>query len=300
MVDASIIVTLKELPPKHRRYLFKKYGAQISGALSKDQKLAKLASLIGPNQINKYINLYLKGNGGLITWYSFNNISLTLPEIALRFNEKFPGIERGIFPELEVDGTPQVHRLRRIGKSLMVELAAMDQYKHYTQNWQPFDEPVDHIYRIVVRDDPLTLEIRAAYGKIESVYEVVAEAVGLRLNDGIRCTLDETRTKRLKRRLDANRKQTTYMHEDSEISRSSFESQPQQDLETAQAHAVRIADPNVREFTRVYICSVEHEDGFSEEVRFQIKLETGELRVRNGTSEFAIDLLRRNVIALIC
>jgi len=180
----------------------------------------------------------------------------------------------------------------------MVELAAMDQHKHYTQNWQPFDEPTDHIYRIVVRDDPLTLEIRAAYGKIDTVYEVVAEGIGLDLEDGTRCALDGQHIKRLKRRLDAHAKQSIYTHHDTEISRSSLESQPRQDLETAQAHTARIKEPGVSEFSRVYICTALHPDGFPEEVRYQVKLATGELRVRNGTSEFAIDALRKHVVEL--
>lgn len=293
----SIVDVLRTLPVPHRDFLVGAHLAKMAPTNRVVVKLEQLAKAVGTNGVAKYEDLYLY-KGGLLTWYIFPNTDVSTAKIEAKLQKLYPEIWGGLFPELKWDEPPALHRMRRIGPMLIVELAALDAERSYMQNWKQRVLRYDERYIVALRDNPFTVEIRSAYGKATEIYKALADITGLPLTAGQRCAILDEKVHKLKRSLSATCLRSNHRHQDQEIARSSLEAQPGRDLETCKQWKAVSKAPHVTEFSRTYVFEFKHKDGYVEECEYRIRLSSGDIRVEREMSELAIDHLRKHVVAL--
>jgi len=294
----SIIDVLRTLPTSHRNFLFDKFHARMPDTNRVEPKLERLAELLGSTGIQPYRDLY-QHKGGLLSWYVFDNTNVTTRRVQRILVNKYPGIEDGLTPELEWNADPVPYAMRRRGDVLILKLAALDGEREFFNNWKRKVVRYDVTYVIVLRDEPFTIEVRSAYGKVEELYRTVSAEIGLRLDDGDECKLDTKKLRsELKKLLDARCFFAQHRHADIEVAKTTMEAQPKQDLERGQRLKDVEGEAGVTGFSRWYDFEYKHSDGYVEYCVYKVKLSRGQVRVGKDTSEPAIKELEKHVVSL--
>lgn len=324
LADRGIVETLMQLPVVHRNFLFDKFHGQMPETNRIEPKLNKLATILGPSGILPYQDLYLH-KGGLLTWYVFrpqpspenpdenpdkestveltgtmeSSFQMTTHQAETKLLQVFPGIDKGIKPRLQWDADPVLYHMRRKDDRLILDFAALDAERSYFVNFKYQNIRYDRYYVIILRDNPFAIEIRSAYGRIPTLYRVVSEALGVRLEEGTQCVLDEEKRTRLKINLESSCFFAEQRHSDQILSSSSMKSHPGVDLENSEPLQEMESKPGVSGFSRTYEFMFHHEnDGYNEHCTYRVKLINGEVRVESDMSEPAVRMLQKHVVAL--
>jgi len=308
LAHQSIVEILESLPTPHRNFLFDKFYGQLPETRLVDPRIQKLADIIGPRDIQYYTDLYLH-KGGLLSWFVFREakvltqggarVEVNAKRVELRILKKYPGIEEGLQPHLEWGGDPEPFYLSRQHGVLVLELAAMNAEREYTSNWKIKIIKYDRQYVIALRDDPFTIEIRSAYGKVDELYKVVSSVIGLRLDDGTECSLEEEKQRdTLKKKVTSRCFYAQHHHNDTEVAKTSVEAQRTYDLESGNRLKRIEAQRGVSGFSRSYEFQYKHPDGYMELCVYRVKLTNGQVRIEQDMSEPAVKVLQEHVVSL--
>jgi hypothetical protein len=299
MAHESVLEVLRQLPIPHRNFLFEKFARVMPETRLVEPKLERLADRLSSHGIRPYQNLYLH-KGGLLSWWTFpDEPDTTTRTVERRLKRDYPGIEGGLRPELVWDAPPVLYEMKRRDDVLVLKLAALDGQRGYIQNWRFKTIHYDVSYIIVLRDDPFTIEVRAAYGKVGELYQTVSAEIGLRLDQGEECNIKSKAMRdKLKNKLDARCFFAQSRHDDVELAKSTLEAQPEKDLEAGRRLRAVEGEPGVTGFSRWYEFQFEHPDGYVENCTYKVKLSNGQVRVGENTSEPAIKVLEENVVEL--
>ena len=306
MAHESVIEVLRQLPIPHRKFLFDEFHKVMPDTRLVEPKLEKLADHLASRGIRPYVNLYLH-KGGLLSWWTFPNqiaaadgtSEITIKSVEKALLKRYPGIEEGLRPELIWNAPPVLYSMQRRDDVLMLKLAALDSERAYVSNWQLKTIRYDETYVIVLRDNPFTIEVRSAYGKVDDLYRTVSAEIKLRLDEGDECTIQSKSMRdKLKSALEARCFFAQLRHDDTELAKSTLEAQPEKDLETGKRLKAVEKEPGVTGFSRWYDFDYEHPDGYVEHCTYKIKLTNGQVRVGENMSEPAIKVLEEHVVKL--
>jgi hypothetical protein len=264
-----------------------------------EPKLEALAAYLGTAGVAAYDDLYLH-KGGLLSWYFFKDTNTTTRSVENRLRREYEGIEEGLTPDLEWNGDPELYHMTRRSKELLIlKLAALDNERVFQTNWRRRTVRYDSTYVIALRDGSFTIEVRSAHSKVAALYRAVSSAIKLKLESGIECDLrDVAKRTALKDALDARCFFAQHRHDDTEVSRTTVEAQPEYDLESG----TRLNDiergAGVTGFSRSYDFEYEHPDGYKELCKYRVRLSNGQVRVEKDMSEPAIRVLQQHVVSL--
>lgn len=263
-----------------------------------EPKLDALASHLGSSGVRQYVNLYLH-KGGLLSWWTFPEAETTTKSVERVLRNEYPGLEDGLQPELVWNEPPVLYSMRRRDDVLVLKLAALGGEREYSSNWKHRTIRYDVTYIIVLRDKPFTIEVRSAYGKVAELYQAVSSEIGLRLDEGDRCSLEaKTLRTKLKASLDARCFFAQHRHDNVEVAKTTIEAQPKKDLESGSRLKDIEKEAGVTGFSRWYDFDYKHADGFIEHCIYKVKLSNGQIRVGEDMSEPAIKTLEQHVVGL--
>lgn len=294
----SVLEVVSELPIHHRDHLFDKFYKKMPETRLVAPKLERLAELLGSTGVQPYNDMYLH-KGGLLSWYAFPDVDQTTKSVERALRKEYPGVEEGLRPDLEWEADPVLYHMKRREDVLVLKFAALSNEREYYTNWKPKIIRYDEQYIIVLRDDPFTIEVRSAFGKVQDLYRAVSSEVGLRLDAGVECLLKQPSVQqKLKMALESRCFYAQHRHDDTEIARSSLHAQPEADLEKTRRLKQVDNTAGATGFTKWYDFEYEHEDDFVEKCVYKIKLSNGQIRVGEDTSEQAIQVLEEHVVAL--
>ena len=223
---------------------------------------------------------------------------LTLNIVARRILRQNPGIERGIQPDLDPSGKPHLFKMSRGHDSLILELAALSNPISYYESFNHKSYRHDQYYVMVLRDDPLSIEIRSSSTHVLKLFNTISSELGMELKNATRCMLGEEQRTLLKNALDASCHYADQTHDDDVFSKSHYESQKGVDLENEQRLKDIEAEDGVDGFSRKYEFVHPHLDGHVEYCAYSVKLGTGEVRLLTDMSELAIARIQSSVVAL--
>jgi hypothetical protein len=293
---------VRRIPGPHRTALYEKYGIKLAKSLKRDTKTEVLANTLARERaLGEYSGRYLGQPAGILNWYTFEK-PFDLNAVAAKLtgaNAEF-ATQLGAHPDLEANPAPQINRFIRVTPNmLVVEIAALDARRHYVRNWDDKTILVDHIYRVAIKDDPPTLEIRAPYGKVDDVFAPVAAILGFDLKQRQRLKIDPADELKLKKSLKATSVKGYGEHAHRVINRSTIEAQPDVDLQDSDEYKAWLAREGVKEFAHAYVFKAPWPDGYEERVGYKVDRDSGEVSIRTaGASEIAIDHLRKHVVAI--
>jgi hypothetical protein len=285
-------------------FLQNRFAADIRPSWPVQRKLETVARLLGTNNTQRYRNLYLAGNGSLFTWYlgedtPANNVRT----IYNRMTRRHPGILTGLFPRLtEENATPLLHRLYDYGDYIAVEFGSLDATRTYTVNWEPMKVHVDRTYRVVIRNNPFTLEVRASgeHRQTDLIASIGAEIGIENLEETLtKCDLaDETRRNQLDTAIHARFCGSDLTCTTDGLSSMKLRAAANERMDGSAEYLEQIVREGREEARRVYEFVTRHGDGYDETSEYTISLESGEVRMAGAASELSIENLRQHVVAL--
>gem|GEM_PF-4978760 len=255
-----------------------------------------------PRIITSYPNLYLDGNGGTFAWHRFGDQEHTARELVNRLVRRRPGALRpaGLRPRLEVDNPPTLHKVIRYDGFDVLEYAARDGHQTRYHDYDREVVTVDHLYRVVLRDAPFSVEVRAGTGpKRDSLLEVLQRNLGAQFGQDVPCLLRGIpAVDPLQQALQARFIGVSFRTRGGGAKSMSIKADEANDMTQVRRYTDELALGS-DEITREYEYRTVHAlDGYVESATFEITLSNGSLRVGARSSEVAIENLRRNVIAL--
>jgi hypothetical protein len=299
-VDPQSVYVLESLPSPHRRFLFEANADRLRGSSTVREKCERLAVIIGPRDIMRYVNLYLPHNGSSFAWYKFPHERTSIHNIYNELTREHRGIEAGLEPRLEEDGPPRLHRLVSIREYLILEYVALDGVRNVVQRFRPRTIHVDSMYRIVLRNQPFTTEVRApSPAKRLRLLEVLGTDIGRNLTVGIACAPTTTAgVDGLKRAMNARFEDAVFRSTGQGLSRTQFSADDVTELDATAPYQAEIGRTDRHESSRAFEFRHAHPDGYIERAYYHVTLSNGSMRVGRGISELAIEALRQNVIRL--
>ena len=303
-VDPAAIEILRDLPKKHRDYLLRKFGGELRKSWNQQRKFERIAELLGPNGVTRYVDLYLPGNGSLFTWYLGRDSAKNhVAAIYNRMTKDHPGILSGLFPKLtEDDLTPKLHRLHDYGNYIAVEFASLDATRTFTVNWKTEKVHVDRLYRVVLRNNPFTIEVRASGDENQDkLIGLIGDESGIRkLKDAVtRCALsDAKRRNRLDRAMKARFCGSDLDCSADGLSSMKLRSATGERMDASGEYKKQMDREGRDETRRSYEFVAQHIDGYDETAEYTVGVDSGEVRVSSGASEIAIEKLRQHVVKL--
>ena len=298
-MDPHAVEILREIPRAHRLYLNGRFQV---GSKRADRQCADLASRMNPEIVATYPNLYLDGNGGTFAWHRFAHRDQTAKGLVDRLVRRRPGALRpaGLRPRLEVNNPPVLHKVIRYDGFDVLEYAARDGHQTRYHDYDRHVVTIDHLYRVVLRDDPFCVEVRAGTApKRDGVLEALQHDVGAEFGRDVPCLLKGVpAVDPLQRALQARFVGVSFRTRGGGAKSMSIEADEANDMTQVRRYTdeLRLGSD---EITRKYEFRTTHPlDGYIESATFEITLSNGSLRVGTRTSEVSIENLRRNVVAL--
>jgi hypothetical protein len=301
-VDPGSVSLIESLPSAHRKFLLKKYAKRLPKDGNRRAKSQALAQVIGPNRIHNYVNLYLSGNPRLFVWYldDADNLNLAIGGIEARLVREHSKARSGIEPELEPGGPPRFHRFFRHGQTLVLEFGVSDSHREVMRNWRSKEYASDSVYRVAIREDPFTVELRV-FGseKQAKLLQATRELLKADLSSMVRCDLStKTRYTKLQKGLAGRFCKVVHTATGMGISRSSLDADLVAELDATVDYKAQSSTSYRQEWSRSYEFATKHPDGYSELAQYTMNLESGDLRLSPGISELAVENLRQNVTKL--
>lgn len=298
-VDPTIVQAIKALPARHRHFLLEQHARQIPRSRNVEQKVYALAQLIGPREISRYDHLYLAGNGSVFAWYLSEGTNVSVNRIYNDLTREYPGILTGLEPEMEPEKDPQLHRLIQYHGYVALEFGARDMRRLLKINWRERPEYMDHVYRVIIRNNPFTIELRAASRpKQEALLRSLSAVLSIDLTGAEKITITTARQyDALQQSLDARFCGVVFSVNGRGLSRTELDADDISHLETLQDYIDQQGLVDQDEHSRTYEFFTRHPDGYVERAYYTINLDNGNLSLNSNISERAIENLRQNVVA---
>lgn len=304
-VDQSLVEVVESLPQGHRRHLEAKFIAAMPRRVNRRARAELVAARIGPRNIQQYDRLYLSGNGLSFVWIYVPDVRTSLSGIAAQLRKKHGErlTDRGLEPNLEPEDSPKLHRmLERTGR-IELEFGLRENDRMVFRGWSYRVVESDHIYRVVIKDAPFTVEIRAPFPKVqEALLAALAEEISeVDFSKAQHCGLS---TEALRDKLEKELPSELFGKWDVGTGQGLGSSRMYSDDETplrSQQDFIEQSKHEHRELTHLdYRFSVVHAfDGYVEEAEYGVNLRTGDMRVGPRTSEIALEHLRKNVVRIV-
>ncbi len=305
-VDPSLIAVVDSLPRKHRKYLVEQQFARfILKGSNKRAKSEIVATRIGPRNINRYDSLYLSGNGLSFVWFFVPNVAVSLQDIAANLRRKHGArlVGEGLKPELNLDEDPKLHRMIDRKEQVVLQFGIRDRDRSVFRGWEYHAVESDHVYTVVLKSAPFTVEVRAPF---EHIQEALMRALGDEI-EGIdfasaqACALFSNE---LREKLEAELPSELFGSWDVGTGKGLGSSRLYSDDATPlreQEDFIEQSKHSHRKITHLeYRYYVTHPfDGYTERAEYGVNVRTGDMRVGPRTSEIALDHLRRNVVRII-
>jgi hypothetical protein len=300
-VDPASVYTLEALAPKHRAHLIHEHREHYSARATVRAKLEVLAERLGPIGIMRYTNLYLDHNPRLCVWYLTGEAEMPIATLYNGLTRKYgAAVRTGLRPQLEEDGPAELHRMIDRQSTMFLEFGVRDRIRAVFHNWEEKRYRQDSIYRVVVSSPPLMLEVRATGIDTQQKLVVAAgEALGRNFANIIRCDLKlQPRYDGLQAKLGARFRGVVHAATGEGLSRSSLEADEVTPLNTTADYITQSAHLYRTESSRRYEFFYQHADGYSEKVRYEISLLSGDIRLNYQISEKAVEAIRSKVAEL--
>lgn len=297
----SEIALVANLPKCHRKELVAKYKVP-KNVRRIDQQAQYIAERMDAAVIKGYADLYLDGNGGTFIWYRFQGKET--PNIAsavgkLKQREPMAFTATGLKPPLD-GAMPQLHRVLEYPAYVIMEYGAKDGQRTVFENYGKHAEPVEHLYRVVLRQQPFSVEVRAGTGpKQDRLLEAVQRDLGVEFGQEIPCYVVGTvGCDTLQTPLAARFVKVKFETKGGGTRSIGIEADEQSGLEMAPRYLAEIKAGS-KELVRGYEYGTLHPtDGYTEQATYEVTLSNGQMRVGARSSERAIENLRQKVVSL--
>lgn len=303
------ISVLESLPPKHRKHIRNLYKAETKKlkAKSNDERLRIAASLLGAEGIAPYRELYLDEAGRLFAWLKMPATAqpdlvaaLSPDSIAHRLHDRYQHALVGEHPDLVEGEDPQFVRMVRRGDIIELDYWYFGAFMSVPDGWNTITARRYRRCVVAVRQNPFTLEVRRTPASVRAgLLRSVRADLGIAdQNLLVPCLL---RTEELRTQLEAL--MDSVPHGEKRVGRGrglgtfSITTDGSVSL-LEQIDYVGSQAPHHEVFQKSWWFTTRHHDGYQEQAKYFITVETGELRVSEQISEVAIDNLRRNVLSL--
>jgi hypothetical protein len=178
----------------------------------------------------------------------------------------------------------------------------MDATRSFTVNWNERKIHVDRVYRVVLRNKPFTVEVRASGEDRQAVLlSLVGRDAGISdlSADLAVCDLsDEKKRNRLDKKLKARFCGSDINCTTDRLSSMKLRSADDERLDDSDEYNDQIDREGRDEVRRTYEFRTIHSDGYEEIAEYTVAVGSGEVRVSGASSELAIENLRQHVVAL--
>lgn len=297
----SEIALVAALPKDHRKDLVAKY--KVPKKMRRiDQQAQYVAERMDAAVLKGYADLYLDGNGGTFTWYRFQgkdapNVAAAVG--ALKQREPMAFTSTGLKTPLD-DAMPKLHRVIEYTGYVIMEYGAKDGQRTVFENYGKHPEPVEHLYRVVLRQQPFSVEVRAGTGpKQERLLEAVQRDLGVKFGEEVPCYVVGTDgCDTLQTPLGARFVKVKFETRGGGTRSIGLEADEENGLETADRYKAELKAGS-KELVRGYEYGTLHPtDGYTEQATYEVTLSNGQMRVGARSSERAIENLRQKVVSL--
>src|SRR5579871_6757810 len=274
-IDPAAVRLIETLPSTHRSYLFERHARRLVGARTVHERCERLAVFLRAD-IARYRNLYLPHNGSNFTWMRFPELNANANAIYNTLVGKYRGVLNGLRPRLADGGPPRLHRLIEYNAYFLLEYAALDGTRNYIQHFEQQTVRVDTIYRLVLRNDPFTVEVRAASAqKRHRLLQALSADAELNLMTGAPCLLNtDARIQAVRGQLDARFVNGVLNATGQGLSRTEFTADDESDLDATEPYRAELARADRREAVRTFEFMQRHPDGFVEAAQYHIVLQS--------------------------
>jgi len=304
-VDPSLVSVIESLPRKHRQHLEAANAESFPKGATKRAKAEIIATRVGPRDIQRYDHLYLSGNGLSFVWFFLPGKQPTLATLATLLERKYgarltsPGLE----PGLDLDDDPKLHRMIHRDKRIELQFGLRDNDRQVFRGWQYHAVESDHVYTVVLKSDPFTVEVRAPFPTTQAALmrSLAAEIATVDFTAAQQCGLT---TEALRRQLETQLPSELFGKWDVGTGHGLGSSRMYSDETTplrTQQDFVEQSGHDHRKLTHLdYRFDIHHPfDGYIERAEYGVNLQTGDMRVGPRTSEIALEHLRTNVIRIV-
>jgi len=299
-VTPSELALVAELPKAHRESLARK--VKLPAKIRRlDLKAQYIAERMPADVVKSYGNLYLDGNGGSFTWYRFEGEGPVIATAIAALKRRLPGAftEDGLRPKL-AGPLPQLHRVIQYEGYVVMEYGAKDGQRTVFHNYGRHPEEVEHLYRVVLRQQPFSVEVRAGTGpKQERLLEAVQADLRVQFGTEIACdVIGEGGSDSLQAALGSRFVKVKFETTGGGIRSIGIHADETSGLETAPRYLAEI-EAGSKELVRGYEYGTVHPtDGYTEQATYEVTLSNGQMRVGARSSERAIENLRQKVVSL--
>lgn len=289
-----------ELPKAHRKALAAK--CKVPAKIRRIDKQARyIAERIDAAVIKSYANLYLDGNGGTFIWYRFEgeppNVAAAVTKLKRRLPMAFT--ETGLQPSLR-NAIPVLNRVIQYDGYVVMEYGAKDGHRTVFRHYGRHDEDVEHLYRVVLRHQPFSVEVRAGTGpKQDRLLEAVQKDLDVEFGVEIVCSvLGEDGIDQLQEALGGRFVKVAFETTGGGTRSIGIQADETSGLETTPRYIAEIKAGS-KELVRGYEYGTLHPtDGYTEQATYEVTLSNGQMRVAARSSERAIENLRQKVVSL--
>lgn len=298
--DPELLGILARLPAAHRRHLVRVNKCPTRRTV--EEQIMWLANNLDAAQINSYRGLYESHSAGSFAWYRFDDSPMSSADFVRRIMERFPEATSalGRNPDLRVFAPPELHRIVTTSYSTTLEYGAKDSTRSVLRNLHPEEEVVEHLYIVVVRDNPFTVQVRAGSApKQEQLLEGLQRDADIELGPPVECVVvGLTRTDALQRGVRGRFVRVAFLTTTGGTKSIAFDADEATDLKKSPRYRAEKKEGSV-ETVRGYEFATAHaSDGYQEKVVFEVTVKTGAMRFRGRPSELAIENLRSRVSAM--
>ena len=294
------IAQISELPKAHRQHLIKAYKVPAKTRRI-DLQARYIAERMDTGVIKSYSNLYLDGNGGTFIWYRFEgqppNVATAVAKLKNRRPMAFTAT--GLQPKLE-GPTPLLNRVIEYDGYVVMEYGAKDGHRTVFRDYGKHPEDVEHLYRVVLRQEPFSVEVRAGTGpKQDRLLEAVQADLGIEFGAEVAChVVGEDGTDHLQTAIDSRFVKVAFQTKGGGTRSIDIQADETSGLETTARYLAEIKAGS-KELVRGYEYGTLHPtDGYTEQATYEVTLSTGQMRVAARSSERAIENLRQKVVSL--
>jgi len=283
------------LSRKHRKFLIEQYSKQLitkPKLKSDEQRLLRLAEIMGRNLVDRYRRAYLLRRSSFTGIYEAIAPLANADALATRLQSRYPGVDKGLEPDVESDEPPKLNRLATLADgSYVIDFVSRSKERLLAVDYAFVNGSTIVHHSIFLR--PMA-NVTLVEGKNEEsrdqLFNEFCKAVDVKRDSfALRAFDRESQWQALKSALGAQvgghaGTQRGY-REPAAYSMHAAKGEGLDDL--AKWKSLQIPHSGARELAFNFV--LPHEiDGYPELVIYYLKLETGQIKFLSEISEYAL------------